>query len=75
LPEFDVFDQSRGPIALEKITPDTIESLESPENESIVSQNDAGIHRADHDLGAIEKAGFQGEAGSGVSAEEWTFSR
>ena len=52
-----------------------IESLESPVNESIVSQNDAGIHRADHDLGAIEKAGFQGEAGSGVSAEEWTFSR
>jgi hypothetical protein len=52
-----------------------IESLESPENKSIASQNDAGIRHADHDLEAIEKIGYRGGAGSGISAEERTFSR
>jgi arylsulfatase A-like enzyme len=52
-PEFNVFYQYRGSFPAEKITFYTIESLESPEYEYIVSQYDAGIRRADHDLGPL----------------------
>jgi len=52
-PEFNVFYQYRGPSRTDKITLDSIESLESPEYKYIVSQYDAGIHRADHELGQL----------------------
>ncbi len=44
------------PSKAEEITIDKIESLESPEYEYIVSQYDAGIRRADHELGQLVQA-------------------
>jgi arylsulfatase A-like enzyme len=52
-PEFNVFYKYRGPSEAEEITLDMIKSLESPEYEYIVSQYDAGIRRADHELGQL----------------------
>jgi len=52
-PEFNVFYKYRGPSKAEEITFDKIESLESPEYQYIVSQYDAGIRRADHELGQL----------------------
>lgn len=54
-PEFNVFYKYRGPYKAEEITLDKIESLESPEYEYMVSQYDAGIRRADHELGQLFK--------------------
>jgi len=52
-PEFNVFYKYRGPSKTEDITLDTIKSLESPEYKHIDSQYDAGIRRADHELGPL----------------------
>jgi len=52
-PEFNVFYQYRGPSKADEITFGMIESLKSPEYLYMVSQYDAGIRRADHELGRL----------------------